>query len=189
MAEADPGAQDRVFLVGLSGSGKSTVARIAAQRLGWRWRDTDAMVRRRTGMDIARVFERFGESEFRRMERDCLLKTLEERRVIVATGGGLPLDERNRSDMRRSGIVVYLRTSPEACARHLRASKRGEVRPLLDGEGTLETRLRDQLATRAPFYGEAQVVLDGDANSVEELAGTLVEAMGRLGNVLSSQPG
>ena len=117
------------------------------------------------------------------------MKTLEERRVIVATGGGLPVDERNRGDMRRSGIVVYLRTSPEACARHLRASKRGEVRPLLDGEGTLETRLRDQLATRAPFYGEAQVVLDGDANSVEELAGTLVEAMGRLGNVLSSQPG
>src|SRR3989304_9537525 len=100
MAQADPGAPDRVFLVGLSGSGKSTVAKIAARRLGWRWRDTDAMVRRRTGMDIARVFERFGESEFRRMERDCLLKTLEERRVIVATGGGLPLDERNRGDTR-----------------------------------------------------------------------------------------
>ena len=151
------------------------------EELGWRALDTDKMVVREAGMSIDDIFESFGEHEFRRRERAALLSTLEQNRVLVATGGGMVLDSRNRSDMFQNGLTVYLKASPESCALHLGHSKRGEKRPLLDGDDGLENGLRTLLAERAAFYETAHVTVNGERERVGLLATDFLTALARMG--------
>ena len=176
----------RVFVVGLSGSGKSTVARTAARRLGWRLFDTDEAIVRQSGSPIEQIFKQHGEAEFRRRERQALLVAMQREHVLVATGGGMVLDKRNREDMLRSGLVVYIRADPASCARHIRNSKRGAKRPLLDGEGTVENRLRAQLRERRRLYETAHVALDGERERVGQLAEDFMRNLTRMGVTTSS---
>ncbi|MDP6184062.1 MAG: shikimate kinase [Gammaproteobacteria bacterium] len=171
----------RVFIIGLSGSGKSTVGRIAARKLGWKTLDTDDLVVREAGMPIDDIFERLGEPEFRRRERAALLTTLGQNHVLVATGAGIVLDSRNRSDMLRSGITVYMKASPERCAAHLMNSKRGEIRPLLEGAEGLENRLRTLLEERAAFYETAHITVNGERERVDQLATDFLSAIAGMG--------
>ncbi len=170
-----------MFIIGLSGSGKSTVGRIAARKLGWRALDTDKIVVREAGMSIDDIFKTFGEREFRRRERAALLSTLGQNRVLVATGGGIMLDSRNRGDMLHGGLTVYLKAGPESCALHLRKSKRGEKRPLLEGDDGLENRLRTLLAERAAFYETAHVTVNGERERVGQLATDFMAALAGMG--------
>ena len=132
-------------------------------------------------MSIDEIFKSFGEREFRRRERAALISTLEQNRVLVATGGGIVLDSRNRSAMHDGGLTAYLKASPESCALHLRMSMRGEKRPLLEGDEGLENRLRTMLAERAAFYETAHVTLNGERERVGQFAADFLAALDRMG--------
>ena len=106
----------RVFLVGLSGSGKSTVGQHVAKSVAWDFVDTDAEIVTKSGMNIDKMFKTLGEKHFRELERDVLLETLRLERTIVATGGGMMVYPRNESEMLENGLVVYLKASPYKCA-------------------------------------------------------------------------
>lgn len=149
-----------VALVGLMGSGKTTVGRILAERSGRPLIDTDDLVEHATGMSIAQLFTREGEAAFRRYEVHSLARALAHvEPSIVATGGGIVLSEKARSLLRRDATVVWLRASPERLAERLDGDG---GRPLLQAREVGEV-LAELHRHRAPLYeAVADAVIDSD---------------------------
>jgi shikimate kinase len=139
------------------GSGKSTVGRLLARHLGWRWVDLDLAIERRAGKKIARIFETQGEAAFRRLESRELALQAKRVRQVISCGGGVVLAPKNRGLLKRS-LTLYLAISPEAVARRLRGPE-AQKRPLLTGRPALAV-LRRLQRERARFYrASARIVL------------------------------
>lgn len=140
-----------LFLVGMPGSGKSTVGRQLSRRLGLPFFDSDHVIEQRLGCTIREYFEREGEAAFREVEEQVLAELAGGAPAVIATGGGAVLREPNRRAMRDGGRVIYLRASPEELYRRLRHDTQ---RPLLQVADPL-ARLRAMHAERDPLYREA----------------------------------
>lgn len=123
-----------VWLVGMPGSGKSTVGRRVARRLGARFVDADREIERRAGMEVEAIFASGGEREFRRLEAEVVADLARRDGLVVACGGGAVLAEANREAMRRSGAVVLLEAPLEVLAERI---GRSGGRPLLARGGDL----------------------------------------------------
>lgn len=150
---------DRLVLVGMMGSGKSTVGRQLATRLGWAYLDSDAMVVASTGSTVAQLFESGGEVAFRVEESRVLAEALASGTpAVVSAAGGSVLAEANRALLATQPIVVWLRAQPSTLASRIRP---GGHRPLL---GTDHAGALAELdAVRRPLYEEvADVVVDVD---------------------------
>ena len=182
-----PGA--RLFLIGFSGAGKSAVGRRAAALLGWEFADTDEAIVEADGRPIPRIFAEEGEAGFRRCEQDALRGMLERERVVVSTGGGLPLDAENRCLMESAGVVVALEARPETIEARLAAvppddaRAEGMARPMLrpgGGESALE-RIAALKRERQWAYALAAWTIQTDALSVEQAAHEAARAWRRLG--------
>jgi len=150
---------ERIFLVGLSGSGKSTTARLAADILGWDAADTDRMIEAAAGKPISALFAADGEARFRQREIAALEQACRNDRVVVATGGGAPTTPEGRLALDR-GFVVWLAVSPKRAAARLGDNEDGEVRPLLKGD--VQARLEAQLEARRAHYQRADATIDVD---------------------------
>src|SRR3954451_19032791 len=96
-----------IFLIGPRGSGKSTVAALAAGRLGMGWIDADTLLESRAGQSIRALFASEGEAVFRQREADLLAELCQLRNHVIATGGGVVLREDNRRLLRQAGLVVW----------------------------------------------------------------------------------
>jgi shikimate kinase len=140
-----------IALIGLPGSGKSTVGRQLARRLQLPFVDADQWVERQLGCSIREYFEREGEVGFRDFEQQALLDIAASGPAVIATGGGAVLRQANRVCLRENARVFYLFASPEEVYRRLRND---QVRPLLQVADPL-ARLRDLFAQRDPLYREA----------------------------------
>jgi shikimate kinase len=145
-----------VYLIGMPGTGKSSVGRILAERLSRPFVDLDEEVEANAGASVQDVFAERGEPEFRALETAALSRISARNSAVVACGGGIVLDADNRTLMRASGTVVWLNVAAE------RLQERDlSGRPLLTGPGDL-VRL---LAEREPLYREtADIELDADAD-------------------------
>jgi shikimate kinase/3-dehydroquinate synthase len=182
----------RLVLIGFSGTGKSTVSRLVADRLGWSLFDMDAEIERREGMSIPDIFSVRGEVAFRGLERAVFLGALDREGAVVATGGGAVCTEEiwRVLDADPSTVVVGLDASPEILLERLTAHERqaagGETtkRPLLDSDDPLDriTRLK---ADRGLFYRRADVTIPVGNRSPESTAGDITE-LGRLANGTAS---
>lgn len=170
-----------VVLVGLSGSGKSSVAREASDVLGWDLFDTDAEIERRTGRTIPDLFRSEGEPRFREIEAAVLREALARDRVVVATGGGAVVSPEAWTPGLLSSpdsLVVWLDASPEVLVQRLLEQGRRDGaaadRPLLASGDALEklTRMREQ---RTSSYARADVVLDVSTRSPEAIADDVAE--------------
>lgn len=139
----------RLILIGLPGSGKSTVGRQLARRLALPFSDSDNAIEQRLGCSIRSFFEREGEAAFRDVE-ESVIEELCAREGVIATGGGTVLRPVNRDRLRAAGHVIYLRSTPEDVFRRVRHDKR---RPLLQVDDPMK-RLRDLYEERDPLYRE-----------------------------------
>jgi shikimate kinase len=150
------------ILIGMMGSGKSTIGRQLARALGIEFIDCDRLLEERSGVPIATIFELEGEDGFRRREAALLDELTQRRNVVLATGGGAVLLEENRERMRSRGLVIYLEATLEELQRRLRHDK---SRPLLQGV-VIERRVAELLAARAPLYRQCAhlSVASGAAN-------------------------
>jgi shikimate kinase len=140
-----------ITLVGMPGSGKTTVGRQLARRLGLPFFDSDHVIEERIGCSIRDYFAREGEAAFRDLEQQVLADLAQGPAAVIATGGGAVLREANRAALRQGGRVVYLRSSPEELYRRL---KNDTTRPLLQVADPLG-KLRELYAQRDPLYREA----------------------------------
>ena len=163
-----------VILIGLSGSGKTTVARLLARRMGWRAVDTDREIERRTGSTIEQIFKDQGEKAFRAIESEVLRATCAKNHQVISTGGGAVVDEANRSTMLAGNVIVFLDSSPETLADRLASSNRGKPRPLLLGQDLL-TRLSELQRQRAPYYRCAHHVVSTDGRTPQQVADAVAE--------------
>jgi shikimate kinase len=139
-----------IFLIGYRGAGKTTVARLLAEKLGWRWLDADAVLEERAGKSIRQIFTDDGEPAFRDLESAVLrdLGTLEEH--VIATGGGVVLREENRAILKK-GIVVWLRAPADVLWQRMQSDlTTTERRPDLTQGGLAE--VEEMLRVREPLY-------------------------------------
>jgi shikimate kinase len=156
-----------MWLIGMMGAGKTSAGAEAAAALGVPFRDTDLEVVEETGSSIQELWDSIGERAFRDLE-SVVVKRLAGSAAIVATGGGVVVDGRNREAMSRSGKVVWLQAPPEVLL--ARVGSDGE-RPLLATADDALTVLSDIAASREPWYrGLADHVIDTSERSVDEVA-------------------
>ena len=159
----------------MMGSGKTTVGRAAARRLGWDFVDSDQQVELRTGRSVAQIWQEDGEQGFRHLEKEALAAALDlavRHPAVIAAAGGAVLDPDNRALLRRHPPVVWLRARPETLVDRVHGG--GGHRPLLadDPEGALQ-RLN---AARQPHYQEvADAVIDVDTLPRHEVVDRVVE--------------
>lgn len=169
-----PSSIANVVLVGLSGSGKSTVARLLARRLGWTYIDTDRQIQAQTGLTVQQIFAERGETEFRALEAAMVREVCARARQIIATGGGMFVDEGNRAGLLDGNLVIYLESSPEVLARRLAESVRREPRPLL-ADTDLVARLAELRGQREHFYRCAHHVVRTDRRTPREVADVVAD--------------
>lgn len=165
-----------IALVGLSGSGKSTIAPLLASRLGYGDSvDLDRLIERRFGRSVDEIFAEDGEAAFRRAEADALAEALAGPPVVIATGGGIVLQQDNRSLLRSRATVVWLRASPTHLAERLADTT--EARPLLAGDAQFAL---DRLASeREALYSEvADLTVDVEGLDVASVLAEVIRGVG-----------
>ena len=163
-----------LVLVGLPGVGKSTVGTLVATALGRPFVDLDAVIVRRMGMPVERIFGEFGEPHFRQLEREAMTELLEGEPSVVAPGGGWAAQPGNLEGARAGALFVWLTAAPEIA---LRRAKEGAVRPMLGGGADEVDRMAALLAERSAFYAQADFTVknerDDPALAAEEIAAWL----------------
>lgn len=142
------GSMHRIFLVGPMGSGKTTVGRHLARRLGMDFLDLDLELQARCGVEVAVIFDIEGEAGFRQRESDLLDELSRRDGLVLATGGGSVLREDNRKMLTERGLVVYLQTSVD---QQLKRLERDRQRPLLQAPDRRQ-RLIELAEQRNPVY-------------------------------------
>ncbi len=170
-------------LVGLPGSGKSTVGRQLARRLQLGFVDSDKLIEERLGCSIRDYFAAEGEDRFRDVEQDVLDELTRQHEGVISTGGGAVLRPANRQNLHSRGKVVYLRSSPEDLYRRLRHDTH---RPLLQVADPLG-RLRDLHAQRDPLYRQtAHFMIETGRPSVATLVNMILMQLELAGVVRSA---
>jgi shikimate kinase len=168
-----------IALVGLPGSGKSTIGRQVARRLALPFTDSDQVIELRLGCSIREFFEREGEERFRDIEESVIDELSLNAASVLSTGGGAVLRENNRLRLRARCRVIYLRSSPEEVFRRLRHDRN---RPLLQVADPLQ-RLKELFAARDVLYREAaHFVVDTGRPSVATLVNMIVMQLELAGN-------
>ena len=183
--------RSNVFITGFSGAGKTTIGRETAGLLGWTFVDTDDEIVASQGMAIEDIFSRHGEDEFRRIERETLERVARADRQIVATGGGIIMDERNRAVMEANGVVVLLEARPETILQRLaeqHAQDDVAARPMLEA-ADVEERVRSLKALRQFNYTLAHWTVHTDFLTPADAAAEVVRGFEMVNARLQSQPG
>ena len=165
----------RVYLTGFMGSGKSSVGRHLAQRLGAEFLDLDQEIERAAGMTVREIFERHGEPAFRQMEHEALRATADLPDVVVATGGGTVTFEANARWIGRQGIAVWLNPAFATIVARIGGLGKHD-RPLFRDEAQALALYRERL----PAYRKADLTVDvRPGERAEEVAARIALLLGK----------
>jgi shikimate kinase len=157
-------------LIGFMGTGKTSVGRLVAELLDFEYLDTDEMIQAATGKTVTEIFKNDGEKNFRALEEKVVAELASRRKMVVATGGGLPTNPKNLAILKSCALVVCLWASPEKIWERVKSQSH---RPLLHDTNP-QAKIRELLAARAPFYKQADVLLNTELRSVREVAQQIV---------------
>ncbi|NTS78685.1 shikimate kinase AroK [Catenovulum sp. SM1970] len=164
-----------IFLVGPMGAGKSTIGRQLASELHLEFYDSDAEIERRTGADIAWVFDVEGEAGFRVREEKAIFDLTEQQGIVLATGGGSILSKEVRNRLSARGFVVYLETTID---KQVARTQKDKKRPLLQTDDPRQV-LEDLAKARNPLYEEvADLVVKTDEQSAKIVAKEIIDRLG-----------
>lgn len=170
-SETSPGARRHLILVGLPGSGKSSVGRLVAERLPAPLIDIDQLLVRQMGMPVAQIFGMIGEPGFRQMEREAVHAARLGPPAVIVPGGGWAAQPGEIEAVSGSGFLIYLKCLPGTAVKR---SQRGEVRPLLVGVDPVRV-MRELLDAREPFYAKAHTEVSAEVKTAEVVAAEIVE--------------
>ena len=166
----------RIFLIGYRGSGKTTVGRALAERLGWAFLDADAVLEERYGKTIREIFANESETGFRNKESAVLADLCTQTDAVIATGGGVILRAENRARLTSCGFVAWLSADARTLWARIQADPTTAARrPALSGGGLVE--VEEMLATREPWYRAcADIEVPVAALSPEQAADAILAA-------------
>ncbi len=167
-----------IILIGYRATGKSTLARLLAEKLGWDWIDADVEIEARAGKSIARIFAEDGEPAFRDLEADVIAELCRRERLVLAAGGGAPLRPASRRAMREGGQVIWLKARPETIQGRMASDATTAARrPSLTNKSSLE-EIVHLLAVREPVYREsAHWTIETEGKSPESIADEILATL------------
>ena len=157
---------NRIFLIGYMGSGKTTVGKLLAARLGYSFIDMDVHIEEKLFKSVSQIFTELGEEHFRLLEQQSLHEVAQFDQVVISTGGGAPCFFDNMEYMNKQGATVYLKLSPAELAERLETSHANK-RPLLanrKGE-ELQQFIAEGLEGREAYYAKATYTVSGEIES------------------------
>jgi XRE family aerobic/anaerobic benzoate catabolism transcriptional regulator len=177
-AAGDPAGRRRVALIGLRGAGKSTLGRIAAERLGWSFVELNREIENENGLSVSEIFALYGQEGYRRLEQSALRKLVERPGpMVLATGGGIVAEPLTFELVLSSFFTVWLRARPEEHMRRVR--DQGDLRPMGDDRSAMQ-ELRAILGSREPLYARAGAVVDTAGLAIDAAADRLVSVLDAL---------
>jgi shikimate kinase len=159
-----------IVLIGLPGSGKTTVGRLVAERLQAAFVDIDAIIARKEARPISTIFAEKGEGAFREMEKKEMEMALTHAPSVIAPGGGWAAQPGHMETARGHAWLVYLKARPETAARNAGPE---ETRPVLLGEDPV-VRMRELLKEREPFYVKADAQVETDRRTADQVAAEVI---------------
>jgi XRE family aerobic/anaerobic benzoate catabolism transcriptional regulator len=162
-----------IALIGLRGAGKSTLGRLLADKIGWRFVELNKEIERQNGLSVAEIIALYGQEGFRRMEQSALAQLLARKELMVlATGGGIVSEPLTFDQILSSFYTIWLKAEPEEHMARVRGQ--GDLRPMADDSSAMQ-ELRTILQSREPLYARASGVLDTAGLSVDAAAARLIE--------------
>lgn len=164
----------KIVLTGFMGSGKTSVGRELSSKLGFPFIDTDGLIEEREGMPISLIFKEKGEDYFRTIERTVIKEISQKSDVVIATGGGVIKNKDNVEDLRRRGVIIWLKATPDIILK--RVMLEGGKRPLLDVKEPLG-EIKKLLTEREEFYMQSDISIDTDFITPGETAQEIIEML------------
>jgi shikimate kinase len=164
-------SKQNIALTGFMAVGKSAVGRTLARRLKRRFVDLDRVIEKSTGLKVKQIFNQQGEPGFRKLEKEALAQVLAGENQVIATGGGVVMDEENLQLLRDKSLLICLTASTEEL---LKRAGNGAKRPLLRGSNRRE-RVEDLLEQRKKKYALAHSTVDTTDLTVDQVANKIVE--------------
>lgn len=160
-----------IVLTGFMGTGKSTVGKVVASRLNFKFVDIDEVIETRTKLTISDIFSKYGEQYFRQLEKEAVKEFSQKEGLVIATGGGVVLDPENMVNLKTNGLVILLKASPEVIFRNV---SKDQNRPLLKSEDVME-RIKELLKIREEYYKNNHYEIDISDLTIEEVAEKVIE--------------
>lgn len=158
-----------IFLIGFMGSGKTTLGKQLAAKLGYCFIDQDAVIEKHYQMTVSEIFAKHGEEEFRKAEHEVLQELVKRENCIIATGGGAPCFHNNMELMNEGGFTIYIKVDPGTLIQRLKTSH--STRPLLKdkSEAELLEYTQQKLNERSPFYSRSKIILYSNNLTVDDI--------------------
>ncbi len=155
-----------VYLTGFMGSGKSTIGPILANVMGWAYYDLDELIEQDSKLSIHEIFENHGEAYFRKKETEILFSAVKDHKIIISLGGGTILNEENFNFLKRTGIIVYLKSTPESIYNRLRKkTNRPLIKDLVLSNASKKEfveKITELLQQREKIYEKADLICSTD---------------------------
>ena len=143
-------SKKNLILIGMMGSGKSTIGRLLAQKLNLKFLDIDFLIEKKTKMKIAEIFEKKGEDEFRNLEKKITLIFLNKINCIISLGGGAFINEIIKKKVNKKGIAIWLKWDSQTLINRIRKNKKRPIALNLD-----DNKLKDLINSRSKIYSKA----------------------------------
>lgn len=158
-----------IVLIGFMGSGKTSVGRKLAEKLQYEYVDMDPLIEQKVGMTVGEIFRKKGEKKFRKLEKEILEKLVQQKNIVVSTGGGVPCQPGNMKLINKNCISIYLQM--DAIALFERLKPRQARRPLIRdlSEKELKQFINTTLAKREKYYLKAKFIVDGSKRNENEI--------------------
>lgn len=163
-----------VILIGFMGSGKSTIGRILAQKLKYKWVDMDVEIEKGENKTISKIFEEKGETYFRDLETEYLKRLTKQTNNVISTGGGIVLKEENRDLLKEIGTVVFLHADSAQIIENLKDDSK---RPLLKGDNPEEKIIQLLDERESTYLNSANIIIQTTGKSIEHVVEEIISLL------------